>query len=576
MARSKQLGSLILLVKVIFAIMFFMISQLTIQNIGLIDKLTIDFRRHLNILTGETGAGKSILIDALRFVLGERVNTSLVRNPELSCTVEAIFEIQKKSLSEYDAFLEFFNQENQLIINRSYLPDGRSKIKINGFTVTLTQLKNLGDSLVDFHGPHDHQLLFSVQSHIKMLDRLSNIDALKQSYLENYHKYSELLKKQSELKEMAVSREKELDTLKYQINELSSVPLDQVKYEELLTEQKKLNNRERISENLNTVIAMLENDETGVNETIRKAFGAMKNLNNIDESTKNFMEQLNTLQETGDELLNNLIAYRDSLCFDTETTQNINSRCDIYYSIKRKYGPTLESALKFFEEAKEKYELISNLEHNTASLNKEITSLQEELEKAADKISKQRKKTASALQKTIEKELKDLGIKQVEFECRVKKTALNQDGCDSVEFYISPNAGESLKPLAEIVSSGEAARVMLALKKALIEVDLIPVLIFDEIDAQIGGRLGTITGRKLKELSCGRQVILITHLPQIASFADAHYKVVKTVKANRTFTTIEYLENETRVKELAAMMSDEKQSPIAINHAREMLAKAGE
>lgn len=556
--------------------MFFMISQLTIQNIGLIDKVTIDFRQHLNILTGETGAGKSILIDALRFVLGERVNTSLVRNPELPCTVEAIFDIQKKSLYDYDAFLEYFNEENELIINRCYLPDGRSRIKINGFTVTLTQLKKLGDSLVDFHGPHDHQLLFSVQSHIKMLDRLSNIDALKEAYLENYYKYSELLKKQSELKEMAALREKELDTLKYQITELSSVPLDETKYQELLTEQKKLNNRERIFENLNAVIDILENDQCGINETIRGAFGPMKNLTNIDESTKNFMDQLNTLQENSNELLSDLTAYRNKLFFDSETAQDINSRCDIYYTIKRKYGPTLEAALKFYEEAKEKYELISNLEHNTAMLNKDIISLEEKLEKAADKISIQRKKTASALQKTIEKELKDLGIKQVEFECRVKKTALNQDGCDSVEFYISPNAGESLRPLADIVSSGEAARVMLALKKALIEVDLIPVLIFDEIDAQIGGRLGTITGRKLKELSLGRQVILITHLPQIASFANAHYKVIKTVKDNRTLTTIEYLENESRVKELAAMMSDEKESTIAINHAREMLAKASE
>ena len=563
-------------VKAIFAIMLFMISQLTIQNIGLIDKVTIGFRQNLNILTGETGAGKSILIDALRFVLGERVNSSLVRNPELPCTVEAVFEIQKKSLGEYDAFLEYFNEENQLIINRCYLPDGRSRIKINGFTVTLTQLKKLGDSLVDFHGPHDHQLLFSVPSHIKMLDRLSSIDALKQAYLENYHKYSELLKKQSELKEMAALREKELDTLKYQINELSSVPLDQAKYEELLTEQKKLANRERIYENLNAIVGMLENDETGINENIRRAFAPMKDLTNIDENTQNFMDQLNSLQQTGDELLSNLCTYRDSLTFNTETAENINSRCDIYYSIKRKYGPTLESAREFYEQAKEKYELISNLEHNTAILNKEIAALQEKLEKTADKISAQRKKTAIALQKTIEKELKDLGIKKVEFECRVEKTALNQDGCDSVEFYISPNAGESLKPLADIVSSGEAARVMLALKKALIEVDLIPVLIFDEIDAQIGGRLGTITGRKLKELSHGRQVILITHLPQIASFADAHYKVVKKVIDNRTITTIEYLENELRVKELAEMMSDEKQSPIAINHAKEMLAKASE
>lgn len=551
-----------------------MISQLTIQNAGLIDNLTVEFRERLNILTGETGAGKSILLDALRFALGERMNTSLVRNPELPCVVEVVFEIPKKLLAGHEIFSEYFTGEKELIISRGYFPDGRSKAKINGFTVTISELKSLGDHLVDFHGPHDHQLLFSPEFHMGMLDRMSDIEELKDSYKKEYQKYTGLLKKQKELEEIALLREREFDTLKDQITELESVPLDEAKYEELLLEQKRLNNYEKIYECVHALINTLENEEAGIDEIIRGAFSPMKTLNNIDESTAGFAEQLEKLQEISAGLLDGLSNYRDSLSFDSETAADITRRCDIYYEIKRKYGPALKDAYKFYEQAKERYELMSNLEDNNEALGKEIAAIKKDLEAAADKISRQRKKAAVILKKTIEKELVELGIKHVKFECRIKKIELNGGGCDLVEFYISPNAGEDMKPLADIVSSGEAARVMLALKKALVEVDPVPVLIFDEIDAQIGGRLGTITGRKLKELSVGRQVILITHLPQIASFAGAHYKVVKTVTNNRTITTVEFLEGEMRIRELAKMMSGEKENQISIQHAREMLEQA--
>lgn len=552
-----------------------MITRLTIQNIGLIDRLSIEFRGHLNILTGETGAGKSILIDTLRFALGERMKTTKIRNPELPCTVEAVFELPDSKLREYDAFLEYFTNGGELIISRSYLPDGRSRAKINGFSVTLAQLKDLGDHLVDFHGPHDHQLLLSPESHMGMLDRLSNIDILKDSYVKKYQEYTGLFKKHQELKEMAISRERELGTLAYQMKELSSVPLDDAKYEELLYEQKRLNNAEKIYECINALVDTFENGDAGINEAIGRAFGPMKTLSSIDESTAEFAEQLSKLQDDASELLTCLTNYRDGLSFDSETAQAINTRYDIYYEITRKYGPTLEDARKFYELTKERYDLMADLEHNDASLTKKITSLKKELKRDANMITEGRKRTALSLQKTIKNELTDLGIKRVEFECRIEEVELNRNGKDSVTFYISPNTGESLKPLADIVSSGEAARVMLALKKALIKVDPVPVLIFDEIDAQIGGRLGTVTGRKLKELSDVRQVILITHLPQIASFADAHYKVSKSVVNNHTITAIEALDDKLRVKELAKMMSGDKESQISLHHAREMLTQAG-
>ena len=552
-----------------------MISQLSIKNFGLFDHITIDFSRGLNILTGETGAGKSILIDGLRYALGERLDPSQIRDPQQPCAVEAVFEISKKLVNDYEALLEFLpEKETSLIINRAYLPDGRNRAKINGLSVTLAQLKELGNHLLDFHGPHDHQMLLSSDAHLSMLDRLSDIDALKNEYSEIYRKYLELSREQEKLKELSSSRERDIEILKHQIRELEQVPLEEEKYTELLEKQSRLNNSEKLYERAGQLINTLENDESGISQAITKAFPYTRLLNNIDPATSVLTENLSHIQEKSDEILSYLRSYLENLSFEPQEANEINKFCDTYIELKRKYGPSLEEVRKFYQSAKEKYDTLVNFEINSNELNEKISSLEKELRQIAQKITKKRKATADGLKETIEKELKELGIMHARFECKIEKAELNPDGQDRVIFYISPNAGEDLKPLAEIVSSGEAARLMLALKKALIKVDPIPVLIFDEIDAQIGGRLGTITGKKLKELSTDRQVILITHLPQIASFADTHFKIYKKVENNRTTTAIEELDAGTKIKEIAKMMSGEKESAIALTHAREMLTQA--
>ena len=552
-----------------------MISQLSIKNFGLFDHITIDFSRGLNILTGETGAGKSILIDGLRYALGERLDPSQIRDPQQPCAVEAVFEISKNLLNDYAALLEFLpEKETSLIINRAYLPDGRNRAKINGLSVTLAQLKELGNHLLDFHGPHDHQMLLSSDAHLSMLDRLSDIDALKNEYSEIYRKYLELSREQEKLKELSSSRERDIEILKHQIRELEQVPLEEEKYTELLEKQSRLNNSEKLYERAGQLINTLENDESGISQAITKAFPYTRLLNNIDPATSVLTENLSHIQEKSDEILSYLRSYLENLSFEPQEANEINKFCDTYIELKRKYGPSLDEVRKFYQSAKEKYDTLVNFEINSNELNEKISSLEKELRQIAQKITKKRKATADGLKETIEKELKELGIMHARFECKIEKTELNPDGQDRVIFYISPNAGEDLKPLAEIVSSGEAARLMLALKKALIKVDPIPVLIFDEIDAQIGGRLGTITGKKLKELSTDRQVILITHLPQIASFADTHFKIYKKVENNRTTTAIEELDAGTKIKEIAKMMSGEKESAIALTHAREMLTQA--
>ena len=553
-----------------------MLSSLTIQNFGLIDRLSLEFDGGLNILTGETGAGKSIVIGALRIALGERVSSSQLRDAKKPCVVEAAFDLKSRELRGLDVFEDFLsNEDPSLIIQRTYSPDGRNKVKINGLSVTIGQLKMIGDYLIDFHGPHDHQMLLSSDSHKGMLDRLVDFGSLLSDYGKVYTEYSQLQKKLEEIQGLAVSRDRELDLIAHQVKELEQVPLEDEAYEDLAQTQTKINNAEKLNDCAGQLIQLLEGGQNGVSESIRQSFGPMRTLNKIDERTASLMGSLEQFQEINEQLLAELHDYTRGLSFDPQEAQEVNNRIDMYDDIKKKYGPTLADAKTFYEEIRQKYDLLMNLEHNDSELRQGLESLKKNLISEARKITKVRQKAAVALKQTIEKELSELGIAKVKFEARVEQSEFGNDGQDTITFFISPNAGEDLKPLAQIVSSGEAARVMLALKKALIKVDPIPVLIFDEIDAQIGGRLGTITGKKLREISGSRQVILITHLPQIASFADIHFKVVKSVKDGRALTTVEVLDKEQRVNEIAKMMSGEKTSRVSVEHAHDMLAKAG-
>ncbi|MBL7072517.1 MAG: DNA repair protein RecN [Candidatus Omnitrophica bacterium] len=552
-----------------------MISQLTIQNFALIDRIEIEFRGGMNVFTGETGAGKSILIDALHAVLGKRLTSSVLRDNDSPCIIEALFELSSKQLAESAFFSEYTRDDEPiLIINRTYFPDGRNKIKINGFSVTISQLRTLGNNLIDFHGPHDHQMLFSEESHIRILDRLCDFKNAQKLYAEKYTSYSALQKELDALRALSKNKAREEEILEFQIKELEQVPLDSNHYERVIEKETRANNSETLQENAAEVIGGLENEHNGLASAISRMFPPLGTLQKLDETTAPFSEILERIQNDCSELASQLNDYLDKLSFDPEETAKLKKQYDIYYEILRKYGPEIENAKNYYEKVKQKYNTLLDLEHSDASLKRRIARDEKELNSLAKNVTDIRKQTAEKLKRTIERELQELGISGVRFECRVEKTDLSPSGQNKVTLFISPNVGEGLKPLAKIVSSGEAARVMLALKKALTKVDPIPVLIFDEIDAQIGGRLGTITGKKLKELAEDRQVILITHLPQIASFGARHYKVSKHVKNDRTVTEVTFLNKSDRVKELAQMMSGRTESQIAIEHASHLLDQA--
>jgi len=552
-----------------------MLSQLSITNFGLIDQISIEFHDKLNILTGETGAGKSIVIGALRAVLGGKLSVSQLRLSDQPCTIEAVFDLSCHKELIKEVLHDYLDEDDAtLVIRRVMTPEGRSKIKVNGQTVNLGQLKDIGKRLTDFHGPHDHQMLLSSDSHIVLLDQLCDLDEPLAQYREVFAQYALTKKNIEELEGMSQNRERELDLLEHQIKELDQVSLEMDDYVEVEQKKIQIDSAEKLNELLKEMLHSLDGEDHGSGEMISRCFAPMKQLNCLDEHSVDLHEQLATLQDAHDSLQLSLRDYADRLIFDEQEARSINEQSDIYYSILKKYGPEITDAAKFYEEAKNKYDMLANLEHNDADLRKQIKKCEDQLKVFSENITKERKKRAKSLRLTIERELKCLGIAHVMFEVKFSKKEYSQNGSDKVEFYISPNAGEELKPMAEIVSSGEAARVMLALKKALIDVDPIPVLVFDEIDAQIGGRLGSITGQKLKDIAQYRQVLLITHLPQIASFADIHLKVIKSIKEKRSVTEVISLTAKERIVEVAQMMSGKDESVVSIKHAQNMLAMA--
>ncbi len=551
-----------------------MLTSITIKNFALIEDLSVDFESGFNAISGETGAGKSIIIDALRIALGERIDSSQVRDTSVPCVLEAVFQLSADFLNANENVREFLTAENELMINRIFTADGKGKIKINGLAVTLAQLKAIGDKLVDFHGPHDHQALLSQESHIGMLDSLSGIDGLLAEYKDIFSRRTVLKAKLAGMQNDARTRERELDLLGHQIKELSPLELNPARYEEYLSQQARINNTQELSGCVGEMINLLQEGDISVTAGLMKVSALMKKLNRIDESTASLSQELGAAQEAADSVLNKLQEYINSLEFDPERAAKINELCDSYADALRKFGPKIEDAALFFQKARERFYFLNDFEHNDRQIRDDIAQLEEKLTAIAGQLSDKRAKAAKILKKTIEKELLELGFTKVLFDCRMTRADFKDDGFDDVEFYISPNPGEPLKPLADIISSGESARVMLALKKALIKADSVPVLIFDEIDAQIGGRLGLVTGGKLKELSRVRQVLVITHLAQIASFAGVHYKVFKKVKAGRTVTGIEALNGEARIKELAQMMGGSHESGVSLKHAQEMFAQA--
>ena len=550
-----------------------MLTQLHIKNFALIEDLTLEFSGQMNVLTGETGAGKSILIDAIRFVLGERMDGLRVEVKDKPCQVEAVFELPKDLFKNQSALEPYLAEEDLLILRREF-SQGKTRAWINNRLVSLTLLKEAGAYLIDIHGQYDHQRLLDSASHLDILDRLANVEALKESYRTLYEQYARLRQGQEELASLEKSKERELDVLKYQMDEIERAEIKDLSEEALELERMRLANAERLSEIVSHALAVLDENEINADSFLSEAVRDLKGLVKFDSSVEKAKIDCENVQYSLQETVQALRDYRDKLTFDPDRLRELEKKADLLDHLKRKYGGTHAKVLEFYREAKAKYEKLIDMEMAQSDLQKDLRALEPKLQEAALKFSEKRKKAGVLLKKTIESELKDLQIAHAEFEVRIEKADFSATGMDRVEFMARMNPGQPMLAIAKIISGGEASRVMLAMKKALMEVDPVPVLIFDEIDTNIGGRLGQVTGQKLKSISGERQVLLVTHLPQIASFADRHIKVTKSVQKGRTLVQYQMLEGEDKVRELAQMMSGQQESEISRRHAEEMLSRA--
>ncbi len=555
-----------------------MLCQLSIENIALIDKLELELKNGLNILSGETGAGKSIIIDSLNFVLGERADKSLIRFGTDKASVEAVFE-DYLTPSVKDCLDDLgIEAEDVLILRRKMSADGKNECRINGRISTLSALKSLTELLVDIHGQHEHQSLLKSTNHIKLLDKLGEkkIATVKGEVEKDFDDYTSLKKEFSRFGN-ADERERKLDILSFQIDEIEKADVKEGEEDELLSARKRIRNMEKIISALEGAKNLLDGyDSQSVSASIKNANSLLNTISSYDENIVPIVDRLDSCKVEITDISETLSDMLQKLDFDSRSAEQIEERLEVVRTILRKYGGSYESLQKFYEEATKEAQMLSNATERVERLEKEIKIAAEKLLASAKKLSQERRKIADKFEKDITKELCDLGMGGSTFKVEIETTddvdKISANGADSVEFMISPNVGEPLKPLAKIISGGEMSRFMLAFKNILAGVDDIGTMVFDEIDTGISGNISQVVSEKMCNISRARQVIAVTHMPSLASMADNHYLISKSTENGKTLTHVDLLEDDT--DEVARLIGGNDYSIYAVPHAKEMKANA--
>ena len=555
-----------------------MIKELYMKNCALIEELRVDFGSKLNILTGETGSGKSIVLEGLSLCLGGKYDRSFLRKGCDKGLVELLIYTDNKKV---DNLLDEYSipySDNELHVSRSIFEDGKSTTKLNGRTIRLADLRTIMMAIVDIHSQHQNQALYNKDVHLEFLD-LYGKDALKDSmskYSACYEKYTEVKKKINELNDNMSEREleREVDLLKYQIDEIEKANLDVDEYEILKVKYKKLSNQDKINTAILTSYDILRSGDLGVEDRIGKSLAALRPVADYDIVLEDFVEGLENIMYQLEDLDASIRSYIDKNEYNPQLLEEIQVRMDFINTMKRKYGDRIEDILDYKLEMKKRLYNIENREERRQALLKEKRIIEEDLEVIGGELTDQRMKVANLLEESLLKELGSLNMKNTKFKVIFNKVGYTSSGCDDVEFYVSFNLGENLNPLNKVASGGEMSRFMLAFKKILSDVDKIETMIFDEIDTGISGRAAQVVGEKLAEMSKYKQLICITHLPQIAAFADDHYYIEKNVENERTFTSISNLDYEDREKEIARLISGKIITEKTLEHSHEMIELA--
>lgn len=544
-----------------------MLLSLNISNFAVFENVSVDFDSGFNVFTGETGSGKSVLINAIELILGDRASKELIRKGKNSALIEGIFDIgDNDSLYEDLKSLNIeIDKDDFLIISRELLQNGKSINKVNGRTYPLNTIKAIGSLLIDIYGQFGHESLFKKENHIKMLDSLiqNELSPLLQSYNELFVKYNRVINEISTLKEKLLNKDKKIEQLQYEINEIDSAELKEFEEEELLKNIKKLSNIQEIKKSLYEAIQILNSDN------INNVYSIINKIKNYDEKLEEFLSRVDIQLEELKLLSYDLRDYSENLDLDEKKLENIENRMSLINRLKRKYGFSIEKINEYRNASHEELSLLLEADSKLNSLITEKNEIYNLLIEKAGIISKKRKTAAEYLEKQILIELSELNMKNIEFEVKINKKNISADGVDDVEFLISTNVGSDLNSVQKIVSGGEASRIMLAFKK--IKSDIGQTMVFDEIDMGISGKTAQMAGVKMNYIAKNNQVICVTHSPQIASISKNHFLIEKKVVDNNTFSTVKKLDKENKIYEIARLLSGMKITEKSINNAKELI-----
>ena len=555
-----------------------MLSLLHIENIALIQSADIRFEPGFNVLTGETGAGKSIVIDSIGAVLGERTSRELIRTGAKSALVTAVFtQVPPLPWLEENGFP---TGEEELLLQRELQGDGRNVCRIDGKLVTVAQLRELGRQLLNIHGQHDGQQLLDPASHLGYLDQFGGCQPLLESYQEAYRKWHDIRREMDKLQMDEAERSRRVDTLNYQIQELERAQLKAGEDEELSARRTLLRSAGKLMEAVQSAEFALSGDEDrdGACSLIAQAEGEVQGVSSISPELSELSEKLTALRCAADDAADTLRDLSRSFDFSPGELDQVEERLDLLYRLRKKYGPTVEDMLSYLDRCRKELDQIQYADDTLARLEKDLKKAQKEAARRGESLSQARREAAGALQARVQEELRQLDMPKVQFQTEFTpkggEAGMDETGLDEVQFLMSANLGEALKPIQKVASGGELARIMLALKNVLAEGDQIGTLVFDEVDTGVSGRAAQKVAEKMAQVARGKQVLCVTHLPQIAAMADTHFSVQKGEREGRTYTRLERLDRSQRREELARLIGGASITPSLLESAEELLRQA--
>lgn len=550
-----------------------MLLNLHVKNLALIEEVDVDFEKGLIVLTGETGAGKSLILGSVNIALGNKASKDMIRKGTDYSLVELTFSVSEncaKQLKKYDIYME---EDNIITVTRK-ISEGRSISKINGETVNIKTLKNVMSLLIDIHGQHDHQSLLYTKNHLDILDKFAkdSILELKEQIKKEYSKYTKLIKKLEEFNIDEGQKAREIEFAEYEVNEIESANLKPEEDVQVEEEFKKLSNSKEIVSALSEIYNALSYETAGgLGDIINKAVMDINSIKGMDEKISQFQTELYDIDNLCRELTSQIYDYNSGMDFNPEYVREVEERLDVINHLKLKYGNSIEEILRYKEEKEEYLEKLNNMTDEMENVKNQISELEGTLNNLCTKLSEQRKKAAKELEVLVKQALVDLNFIAVEFEIQItRKESIGENGFDNVEFMISTNPGESVKPLVKVASGGELSRIMLAIKSILATEDDIDTLIFDEIDTGISGQTAMKVAEKMAKISRNHQVICISHLSQIAAMADSHYLIKKTADENSTTTSIKKLTRQQSIEELVRINGGSGITEAGLIHATEM------